>query len=358
MDWAGRSLRELDPGGPADRVAWADIAKAFSIILLVVWSMYGLSAYIDQMLILARMPMFFFVSGLFAHRVIARSDAGEFFRDKIGNLLYLYVVWSVLWFLSTQLVAYLWWGRPIGTSILPMMWDPIIEMWFFYGLAIAFTLAFLCRSVPVWIVFAASMIAYVGVVTTGDWLAIPFVEKVVRLFPYFWLGLVLRPTVWRLVDAYWRTWPVFMAVFLGLSYWVMQSPWQQFGPLTFAITSIAICAFLGLSAHAGRFESSWVLKLIGGSTLYIYATHYISIFYLDRLFGVLGTPPYERALMIPLVLVAGVFFGRWCARTPGFHWLFTAPWVPRKPPVRVDRPALSETAVKIGPERLRERRGA
>lgn len=335
MEWAGRSLRELDPGGPADRVAWADIAKAFSIILLVIWSMYGLSAYIDQMLILARMPMFFFVSGLFAHRVIVRSDAREFFRNKIGNLVYLYVIWSILWFLSTQVVAYLWWGREMEVSILPMMWDPIIEMWFFYGLAIAFAVAFLCRDMPVWIVLAAALIAYVGVVLTGDWLNIPFSEKVIRLFPYFWLGLVMRPMVWRLVDAHWRTWPAFMALFLGLSYWVMRSPWQQFGPLTFVITSIAIFAFLGLSAHAGRFEWSWVLKLIGGSTLYIYATHHIAIFYLDRLHGIIGTPNEEHILMVPLVLIFGTLFGRWCARRDGYRWLFSAPWVPYKLPVAV-----------------------
>jgi uncharacterized membrane protein YcfT len=358
MGWAGKSLIELDSGGPADRVAWADIAKALSIILLVVWSMYGLSTYIDQMLILARMPMFFFVSGLFAHRVVTRSDARDFFRNKIGNLVYLYVLWSIVWFLSTEVVAYLWWGRPIGANILPLMWDPIIEMWFFYGLAIAFAVAFLARGVPVWIVFAAAMIAYTGVVTTGDWLNIPFLEKVIRLFPYFWLGLVLRPMVWRLVDAHWRLWPAFMAAFLGLAYWVMQSPWQQFGPLTFAITSLAIAAFLGLSAQMGRFEWSWMLKLIGGSTLYIYATHYISIFYLDRLFGVMGTPPYERVLMIPIILFAGVVFGRWCARRHGFHWLFTAPWMPHRPPAKVDLPPAAGPAARIGQQPRPERREA
>jgi hypothetical protein len=30
---------DLDPRGAGDRVVWADIAKAFSIILLVLWSM-------------------------------------------------------------------------------------------------------------------------------------------------------------------------------------------------------------------------------------------------------------------------------------------------------------------------------
>ena len=338
MHWTGRSLIELDSRGAGDRVAWADIAKAFSIILLVVWSMYGLSLYGDQMLILARMPMFFFVSGLFAHRVIARSDALPFFRDKIGNLVYLYVIWAIFWYLSTEVVAYLWWGRPIEAHLLPMMWNPIIEMWFFYGLALAFAIAWLCRRLPVWMVFAASMVAYVLVVAQGDWLAIPFLEKVIRLFPYFWLGLVLRPMVWRLVDAHWRLWPAFMAAFLGLAYWVMQSPWQQFGPLTFVVTAIGIAALLGLAAHVSRFEWSWILRLVGGSTLYIYATQHISIFYLERILGMFGDVPYERVIIVPIVVVVGVVFGRGTARIPSLRWLFTAPWAPYKAPAKVAAP--------------------
>jgi uncharacterized membrane protein YcfT len=284
------------------------------------------------MFILARMPMFFFVSGLFAHRVITRSEPLAFLRDKVGNLLYLYVIWAILWYLSTEVVAYFWWGRPIDVSISGMIWNPIIEMWFFYGLAIAFAVAYLCRRLPVSIVFVASMVAYMIVVAKGDWLAIPFAEKVIRLFPYFWLGLVLRPMVWRLVDTYWRLWPAFLAAFVGLSYWIMASPWQQSGLLTFVVTLIGIAALLGLSAQTSRFEWSWVLKLIGGSTLYIYATQHITIFYLDRLHGIIGTPNEEHILMLPVVLILGTLFGRWCARRDGFRWLFAAPWVGTQAP--------------------------
>ncbi|PZQ50398.1 MAG: hypothetical protein DI556_07535 [Rhodovulum sulfidophilum] len=344
ISWAGKSLMDLDTGGAAERVAWADIAKAFSIILLVIWSMYGLSVYIDQMLILARMPMFFFVSGLFAHRVITRSEPLGFFRDKVGNLLYLYAIWAIFWYLSTEVVAYLWWGRPIEAEISTMVWDPIVEMWFFYGLAIAFAVAFLCRRLPVWAVFAVSMLAYLVVVARGDWLAIPFIEKVIRLFPYFWLGLVLRPIVWRTVDAHWRLWPLFAAAFLGLSYWLMDSPWQRFGPLTFAVTAIGIAALLGLAARTARFDWAWILKLVGGSTLYIYATQHITIFYLERVFGMIGPLPFEKLIMVPIVLVVGTLFGRWCARREGFRLLFSAPWAPYKPPSAISRPAPASAA--------------
>ena len=342
MGWAGKSLMELDSSNAGARVAWADIAKALSIVLLVIWTVFGLSIYIDHMLILARMPMFFFVSGLFAHRVIVRSEPASFLRDKIGNLVYLYVLWVLIWFLTTELVGHFWWGREIEGRPLAMLWDPVIEMWFFYGLACAFGLAYLCRRLPVGLVFIGAMLAYFAAVATGDWLYIPFAEKVIRLFPYFWLGLVLRPLVWTLVEAYWRLWPVFALVFLALSYWIMQSPWQQVGPATFVVTLTGIAALLGLAAWISRFEWAWVVKLIGGSTLYIYATQHITIFYLERVYGVTGTPPYAWVPTVVITVAFGTLFGRFCARTPGLRWLFAAPWAPFKPPAPVSRPVAAE----------------
>lgn len=351
MEWAGKSLMELDSSNAGARVSWADIAKAFSIILLVIWSLYGLSLYFDQMFILARMPMFFFVSGLFAHRVITRSEPLAFVRDKVGNLLYLYALWTLIWFASTELVAWLWWGREIEARPFAMLWSPVIEMWFFYGLALTFGIAYLCRRLPVWAVFASAMVLYFTAVATGDWLAIPFVEKVVRLFPYFWLGLVLRPLVWQLVEVHWRLWPLAGAAFLALAYWVMDSPWQRFGPLTFAISAIGIFALLSLAAQVSQFEWSWILKLIGGSTLYIYATQHITIFYLDRLFGVTGALPYEKIVMLPIIVLLGTLFGRWCAGRAGFRWLFAAPWSPRKAPAAVAVPVVVVPTAQAGARR-------
>lgn len=327
-----KSLMELD-GGKADRVAWADIAKALSIILLVIWTLYGSQIYFNQMLILARMPLFFFVSGLFAHRVITRSDIGTFLREKVGNLLYLYVIWAVFLFLSTELVAHFWWGAELDAPRqLEILWNPVVDMWFLYGLSVAFLLAFLCRNLPIWIVFTALLAAYFVAVATGDWLYLPVFEKIVRLLPYFWLGLVLRPTVWRLVDQHWRLWPLFVAAYFALSFAVFNSPWQTFGPLTFLITVTGIAALLLFSAQLSRFHASWVLGVIGASTLYIYVTYHITIFYMDRLYGLLEWR-FEGTTLITgvAVIVLGTMLGRWSRHRGLLDWAFRAPWIsPRR----------------------------
>ena len=119
MQWWRVSLRDLGRSGDARgggfRVDWADTAKAVSIVLLVFWTLEGTSLHVNRMLNLARMPLFFFVSGLFAWRVVTRTDFGTFARDKVGNLVYLYLLWATL--LSPRHISSL--GRGGGGRSIP-----------------------------------------------------------------------------------------------------------------------------------------------------------------------------------------------------------------------------------------------
>lgn len=329
MSWSRTTLMDLGSvSGGGSRVAWADTAKAISIILLVLYTIYGADVQFNRMLVLARMPAFFFVSGLFAFGVITRASVDNFFRERIGNLVYLYVLWGTLVFLSTRLVAHFWWGREIDLlRQASLLWAPLGEMWFLYGLALAFVVARLCRSLPIVLVLAVSLVGYAIAVATGDWFEIPFVEKVVRLFPFFWLGLALRPLVWTMVERHWRLWPLPIATYLALTYAFFDTGWNQFPPLTFAITSVGIVGLLMLSAQIGQFRWAWPLSIVGASTLYIYTTQHVTIFYMERLSFILGRDVVNGVVIAAVVVVWGTIFGRWAARTPALAWLFKAPWL-------------------------------
>ncbi len=334
MEWWRVSLLDLEKSevarGNGLRVGWADTAKAVSIILLVLWTLEGTSNYFNEMLILARMPLFFFVSGLFAWRMVVRTDFDGFLREKVGNLVYLYVLWAMLIFVTNDVVAWAWWGREIDPwAQVSLFWEPFVRMWFLYGLAIAFVAAWLCRGLPVVVVTGVALAAYAYAVATGDWLAIPVFEKIVRLFPYFWLGLVFRPAVFAFVERRWRLWPVAVGLYLGLSYVVFDSSWNTFGPLTFLVTVVGIAALLMVSAQLSRLPLvAAPLAIVGASTLYIYATQHVTLFYLQRgsnLFGV----DFEW-LTVPslvVIVVAGTVFGRWAMRRTSLRWLFKAPWI-------------------------------
>lgn len=327
-DWWRVSLMDLEGQMPTRRVAWADLAKALSIILLVFWTAVGDRVYLNEMLILVRMPLFFFVSGLFAYRVITRSDWTVFLRDKVGNLLYLYALWIGLLFLSTDLVAHLWYGRPMDPlRQLQLFWDPIFTIWFLYALAVAFLIARLLRLVPVWIVLAAAMALYLASVASGDWRHLPFIERIVRLFPFFWLGLVGMPLAASLIERFHRLWAPALAVFLVLAYAVFDSPLNAWAPITFPISLLGIVAMLMLARWLVDFAWSRPLAIAGTTTLAIYVTHKITLFYLGHGLNAFGIDfPGLKAAMVLSVVAAGTVFGLWAPRTSWTACLLAAPW--------------------------------
>ena len=162
----------------------------------------------------------------------------------------------------------------------------------------------------------------------------PFLERLARLFPVFWLGLMFRPLVFRLVERHWRLWPLALALFLVAAYVVYPSPWTHVGPLTLAISLTGIAGFLLLAHHVSAYETlAAPLRYIGGATLYIYVMHKVVIFYSDLAMTFTGTHFYGEELVqlfvtVPLCAVVG----RWIAAQPALGWLyFAAPWVEGRP---------------------------
>lgn len=331
MDLEGRRTAKT-------RVVWADLAKAFSILLLVYWTAVGDSLYFNEMLILVRMPLFFFVSGLFAYRVIIQPDWTAFLRDKMGNLLYLYALWIGILFLTTDLVAHVMYDRPIDpVRQLQLFWDPIFTIWFLYALAVAFLVARLVRRVPVWIVMIGAMTLYLATVATGDWRYLPFLERIVRLFPFFWLGLISLPLMASLVERFQRFWLVAIAAFLALAYAVFDSALNAWGPITFAVSMLGIMAMLLLARRLADQSWSRPLTIVGATTLAVYVTHKISLFYLGHGLNAfdIDFPGMDGLMVIPAV-VAGALFGLWAPRSPWTAWLLAAPWTLSRRP----RPAV------------------
>lgn len=330
--WSRTTLMDLQGSMPSSRVDWADMAKAISIILLVFWTTVGGRIYLNEMLIFVRMPLFFFVSGLFAYRVVTRPDLTTFLRDKVGNLLYLYALWIGLLFLSTDLVAHLWYGAPIDPlRQLQLFWDPLLTIWFLYALALAFVIARLARNLPIWIVLAVSCALYLASVASGEWRHMPFLERLIRLFPFFWLGLVAMPVAPAVVARFRRFWPLAAGLFLALSWTVFDSPLSAWGVVTFPITLIGILALVLLSGQLANQSWAWPLGVVGSSTLFIYVMHKIVLFYMQHGLNFLDVDfsGIEAAKVAPVVAIC-VIFGRWAQHRSWTAWLFAAPWISRR----------------------------
>jgi len=323
------------PARKGDRVAWADIAKAFSMILLVAYTLYGDRIYINEMLTFVRMPLFFFVSGLFGYRIVTATSFRELMRDKVTNFIYLYMLWELMLYVLIKVVSHHVQGYPPldNAGVASMLWSPLFSIWFLYALALAFLVAWCLRGAPAWAVLAGALIVYAVSVGTGEWTDRPFLERVVRLFPFFWIGLMFRPLVFALVERHWRLWPVVLGVFLAASYFVFPTLWSKVGPLTITISLAGVAAMLLLARQVTEVGTlARMLTYIGGSTLYIYVMHKIVIFYSELAMNLTGTHfPGEEIVQLVVTVPLCAVVGRWIADQPTLAWLFTAPWVDRRP---------------------------
>ena len=89
---------------PTKRADWIDIAKAISILLILVGHSMGTLDQISKdtslvegfvkMLTPVRIPMFFLVSGIFAAKIFSASR--DKFIERVADLAKVYVLWSVI----------------------------------------------------------------------------------------------------------------------------------------------------------------------------------------------------------------------------------------------------------------------
>ncbi len=320
----GYSLADLPPRAKVGRLEWADIAKGISIILLVFWH----ANQFHPALGLLRMPLFFFVSGLFAYQVIARPGTWDFLKNKIGGFIYIYVLWAFLLILLTH-AAPNGFDTPVGDikRWMQIFWNPPLTLWFIYALAISFVIARVLFRAPFWIVLAVSVAVYLYCGLTAGEGAPPLLQRIGLLFPFFWMGVAALPVADQLVTRYHRYWPMLALGFLiaaGLLY-MYRFPGDIVVDFVVSCIGIAAVSLFGRSIAEtvpGRF-----LVFIGGATLYIYVMHRIMLYYLNMLADGMGwDAPFVDVVKVAIIVVACALLGKWMHSTP-LGIAFSAPWL-------------------------------
>ena len=127
-------------------MAWVDYAKGIGIVLMVVGHVWrGLQCagytipqdtyvFVDLLFYSFHMPMFFFLSGMFAARSVYRPT-GEFLSNKARTILYPYILWSLIQGgVNIAISAHT--NRPMTTAALAyaILLDPYSVFWFLYCL--------------------------------------------------------------------------------------------------------------------------------------------------------------------------------------------------------------------------------
>ncbi len=335
------TLAQMPARPTSGRLDWADIAKGVSIILLVFWH----TNQFHPALGFLRMPLFFFVSGLFAYQVISRTEIRDFLKNKIGGMIYLYVLWALIYIALTRSVPTQF-ENPVGDIKLWMkiFWNPPLTLWFIYALAISLLIARLLFRMPFWIVFAASVVVYAICGLRADGTPPPLLERIGLLFPFFWMGLFVLPMADALVTRYHRFWPLLLATFLVAAALQYSQGYGGEFLSAFVISWIGIAGVVLFAKSIERFALGAFLSYIGSATLYIYLMHRIFLFYMDSFTEARGWDSVGIDLAKVAILVVGcAVLGKW-AHQSRLQWAFAAPWLPRR------RLAVAAQPARTGPD--------
>lgn len=336
-----------------------DIAKGMAIVAIVLGHVLrglGSAGLIDSMsaafvasdraLYMAHLTVFAFLSGLFVARGVEKNGTASYLRIRLGNFLYLYLVWQTLQVLVKLGTASLVNNAP-DTGALLEIWIPEGQMWFLPWLILATIAAVLFKP---WRNTAAGLagIAVVSIISLAAW---GFEGRYagtqgLSLLVFFVIGARLRfdrlsaalagiraPGLAVLAAAS-------AAVYYGVLVWTGAVPptvnaaWRvsgvAFGVLGSTAGLVSVLTACALAARF-RFGFGW-MAFVGRRSLEVFLVHIIAASGTRIVLEKLGVE--DPAVHIAAGMVGGIVGALllwWVLARMGFIWLFQRPVLSRKP---------------------------
>jgi len=321
---------------PPARVDWADYAKGFCIIMVVmmhstigVEEAVGRTGFMHALVMFAkpfRMPDFFLISGLFLNRVIDR-DWRTYLDRKVVHFAYFYALWVTIQFVvkAPHFAAANGWGYVAEQYALAFI-EPFGTLWFIYLLPIFFVVTKAVRNVApllVWLVAAALQVAQID---TG-WTAI---DEFAGRFVYFYTGYLLAARVFALAAAVQAN---SMPAGLALSAWAVLNGVLVFAGiaglpvLSLALGLVGAAAVVSLSALMAKAKVFDPVRYCGEHSIVIYLAFFLPMAATRTLLVQSGIIP-DVGTMSVLITAAGVMGALaiwWAVRHTRADFLFERP---------------------------------
>ena len=321
------------------RLEWIDVAKGVAITLVVlghvVWvlSLMGLPTSDLWRRILEatspmRMPGFFLMSGLFAHR-FASGSLERFARSRVIGFVYLFVVWLAV--TAAVEVGLQFWLQDTANAVSRtnlvhhIIWLET-PLWYLIALPAFHLLWWGTRNVATWIPLAVTGIGYVvvelGVTALPGMLSSTGYRGMIQYAFFFMIGArlsqPLRDVVGRMTPS---TSAIILSAWLAMEIWLPDLPLKSLlaVPALFALSQLIVLTPLRSAAQrAGR------------RTLPLYLMNWLSVAVIGGLwlqFDISSTPLTQFLIpAITLPLVVALITGVWhLTRGVSFLWRPTKP---------------------------------
>lgn len=269
------------------RVAWLDFAKGVGICLVVVYhtSEGTLNSFADvsgNITLVANyfrawlMPMFFMVSGMLVRRSILQDDNAKL-GNKLLDWIYLYLVWSVIIYLTRLLSNSFTNTHMQANEILHILWDPVPTIWFIYALLLSFAITIWVRhqSAP-WVVGIALAVNMLNSLYYG-WFDDSIFQRLAWIYVFYAVGFFYADSIRELLFASKES-RLWILIFILMSPIVaFVKPYIPVYLLVF-LSMVTVLAFLkfciSITALLPRWKMTRLMVYLGGISVFIYLTHF------------------------------------------------------------------------------------
>ena len=317
----------------AERLQWVDVAKGVGILLVVYGHVQqglylaGMKVpqcffYAERIIYSFHMPLFFFLSGIFAEKSLSKGR-GVFVWDKIKVLLYPYFLWSLLHGGIQVILSPYTNDKLTVVDLFKTIYIPIAHFWFLQALFFSCVFyALLKKYLPIYaiLIIAASM--YIGkfFLDPGP------VHNISRMFLFFVAGSLFSFISYKIqkgIGA--KALLLIGALFILFHVAVFHFDITDVGLVKLAAVIVGIAFVISLSIHYQYNPASNIIGQLGFLAMPIYLGHVIGlaatrivllkVFHVEDVFIHLLTGCIAGIAFPVLLFIA--------ANRLGFYWLFT-----------------------------------
>lgn len=319
-----------------ERIAWIDVAKGFSIVMVVLHHSYlfGYGEIFTWHIFepaVIRMPVFFMASGLTLSFALGLPRLA-FLRRRVLPVLWIYVVWTLIYaaFNDNVTTLFPWANDRHSTPLWRTVYWPYGNLWFVWILAAFTVFAGLSRTLPrLPVVMAAYLAAIAGDIGLVRWESFPgLMGLFITYLPFFLTGALYSNVILRLSSDLKRCLLIGGGAVLVL---IVISLIDPLGPSTLtlryaagAVIGLVLSILMARSRTLERFFS-W----LGHRSLAIFVGHQL---FLASILGFLWSEPWFREWFSgwPVILAGlGAIFGSLLLQALlmrlGLRWLYTPP---------------------------------
>ncbi|MDJ0376217.1 acyltransferase family protein [Cryobacterium sp. PH31-L1] len=331
----------------AENREWINFAKGAAIILVVLYhsslflndlGLAGSTPRLRLVLSYFPMPVFFFIAGLTARRMLTWNFK-DLWRRRLLTLVYLYLLWSVIRVVFYLVVPHLRGTERsptdlVNIALLPV-W-PTSSYWFIWALAIFTLLAWLLRKLPVPAQIGLATVVAVLSTTPGvldldnvgwDRVAANFLFFITAVyFPHAIYRLAARVRVWNTV--------VLVAAYIAIAVLLVPLHLSRVPGLILLESAVAVAMGVALATLLVRVKWLNFMNTLGQYSFQIYLLHLFLVAGALALLAPFAESPWlERAgnalpfLLAALVLVASLYLAKLLRR---FSFLWVSPFRKRQ----------------------------